>query len=722
MFTKAGWASGMGGWAGGVGRALGTGLGEGLGMGAGGTAMMGSVGAAGMAIALPMAVGYAVTSAIDHAIFQPYARMRQISDDLRSNFAGVTFGDARGNILTGGGLGRREAANMASQLGSAGTHDQLWSSTQFADISNMAGRSGLLDGAKSKQLVNQIKSISEQIKLITAISNDPSIQSAMEDLGKMRLAGASTLGGTGSEASTILRGIKSQAAIAGTSYQHMLNGIGLQGQYMYGMNGLTPVLGQLAGATAEAGFYSARRAGLFSDAQFARMGGESGGAQSFVAGKLAGYQTPYSQMAQMNRYMFGSSNNGAVDTLANYGSGVAKAGSMAAIGMQILHGGSMKDLQEKEGFHDIVEQAKNQLRLMGKRPDANGEWNPYEIAAVLKSNGLTKEQIDAIAVNGAKNTDKGSLKQRLEALQTNYDKQMAAGVVQSNEGTGFVARVTRKFTKNWADTVDAFAQVTTIPAMKIGASVGDAGAWTANYFGVGHALDKASYSSVGDAVSQLDKVVGSSDGSLSNLEVVKQAGELIRYYAGNPDKDPSTTLLDMLKSPKYSSLQKAVGGMNPEAAFGKIKDILGFGAGSGALRAAQVYSKGKSANDIAAALGGDALGKGFTPGKGGKGFNQLSLQEMANATENITQLADAQSKEVSNSEDNSGWHKYKEVANNLDDAVVKWDKSLDKFNNIMDGKIPAGGNSITKAWGTLKSEGAKLNPFSSGNTVAVGTN
>jgi len=713
MFTRAGWANG-GGWAAGVGKSLGMGLGEGLGLGARGAGMMGSVGAAGMTIALPMAVGYAVTTAIDHAVFQPYAQMRQISNDLRSNFSGVTFGDARGNVITGGGLGRVEAGRMAGQLQGAGAFDQTWSSAQFGEISNMAGKSGLLDGAKSKQIINQIKSVSEQIKLITAISGDPSIQSAMEDLGKMRMAGASTVGGNGSEAAAILRGIKTQATAAGTSYQHMLNGIGLQGQYMYGMNGLTPVLGQLAGATAEAGFYAARRNGVFSDAQFARMGGESGGAQSVLAGRLAGYQTPYNQMAQMNRYMFGKSNNSLVDTMSNYGAGVASGGPMRARGMQLMHGGAMSSLQEKEGWLSAEDQAIEILKNQGMHPGPDGKWNPYEVSAVMEGNlGLTGEQIRAHGFAMGTASHQGSIAQRLAANNVDHIKKMSSFITQNNLGMG----ITQKGAHNLIDLGGEFTNaLRPDTAMESGGTLSDAWQKTMKYLGQGNALEKSGWK-VEDAVESLDKVVGigGGTGSLSNLEVLKQAKEIVSYYASHADEDPSKSLPDQFKSGKYKSLQKVVQGMEAGAAFGKIKDILMQGLSTGSLRDAEVYKSGMKGKDFATVLGGDALGMKFTPG------SNMTLQQLSDAATMVTEKADADARIVASKHSQTGWDQMIATSNRLDSAAVNMNQAANIIKESLGRGDLTKGESDGSGAGVLNMmRRAGLFPMATKNPISMG--
>ncbi|MCU1496039.1 MAG: hypothetical protein JWO62_3803, partial [Acidimicrobiaceae bacterium] len=132
-FTGKGVAAGMG-------QALGSGFGRGLATSIG---MRGAAGAAGglfgMAgsvvggVALPMLAAQTALYAGQKALWNPYINSRKESMDLRRNFAGVSFGDAEGNAVSGGGLGYRESARMASDITKSGIQDMSFSTSEYSN-------------------------------------------------------------------------------------------------------------------------------------------------------------------------------------------------------------------------------------------------------------------------------------------------------------------------------------------------------------------------------------------------------------------------------------------------------------------------------------------------------------------------------------------------------------------------------------------------------------
>ena len=266
----------------GMGRGLAAGLGASPGVAGGIGSAMGFVGR----YSVPFGIGLAVTHAVDKAVFQPYVRSRQMSEGVNDNFAGITFG-SEGNTITGRGLSNTQSTRIGSSIDYMGMKDLTFGANQFNAMASMGMRSGLFDDiGSSGQISKRVKDIASQIKVILSISKDPNIQSAIEELSKLRLGGASVSGGYGSAAIGAYSSIGMAASAAGASIQRIMNTVGNQGQYLFQMNGLTPYLGQMAAANAYSGFASAQRAGILSTAQLGRMGGLEGATQSALAAQL----------------------------------------------------------------------------------------------------------------------------------------------------------------------------------------------------------------------------------------------------------------------------------------------------------------------------------------------------------------------------------------------------------------------------------------------------
>lgn len=378
----------------GVGQRFGAGLATGMFGSMAAPGVTNSIGGMFGSVAVPLAVGYAATRAVDSAVFQPYIRSRQMMETTMDSFSGITFGNGFGNPISGRGLSGYQSARIGSQIDRMGIGDMTFNAAQFGGIGAMAMRSGLLDNTQAEDITKKIGSIASQIKMIVSISKDPNIQSAIAELANLQRGGASTMGGYGSTAASAYSSLGMTASAAGTSIQRLMGTVGAQGQYMFQMNGLTPFLGQLAAGNAFAGFSSAQRIGLFGSAQLARLGGVDGATQSAVAAQLSGMNTPFNMMRVTNRFLGNGETSGVVDTVSQFGA-AASRDPFRMRGAMSLYGAAMLSGQAKdEGVKVTENNAVALLKALGRRPGKDG-YDPSDVASILESQGMPPEQIQA---------------------------------------------------------------------------------------------------------------------------------------------------------------------------------------------------------------------------------------------------------------------------------------------------------------------------------------
>jgi len=399
----------------------------------------GAVGGALGTIALPILAGQAMASVANNTVFQPYLNTRRTSRELQDSFQGVTFGAGSGNPITGRGLGGYESSKIASQINSFGMKDMTFSSGEYSSLASMSMRSGLMDNIGSGQIAGRVKSIADQVKMILSISKDPSVQSAIEELSKLRLAGASVGGGTGSIAMGAYRNIGLSASIAGASMQHVMNTAGAQGGMMYQMNGMTPYLGMMAAANVYGGFANAQRLGIIGDSHMARMGGLAGAMQSSLGGQISAMMTPFAQMAGMNQYMFGSGGTSVMGggmnvtgVVSAFGRGVSN-NPIQAQGSMALYGPMMASkMISQHGGRGTEDLATSLLRSTGQNGlGAGGKFTAEQTAVALQNLGMSPDQVQAFLSQRAADTGPGALAGKLRALNAS-DKEDAMQYVSQN--------------------------------------------------------------------------------------------------------------------------------------------------------------------------------------------------------------------------------------------------------------------------------------------------
>ena len=452
-------ASGMGRFMPGiVGRGLAGALGGGTIMGA---AVPGVLGIAG-SVMLPMAIGQAAMWGVQKGLVDPYINTRKEARDLRDNFAGVTFGDARGNVVTGQGLSYRESTSIARNITEQGIHDMTFSSGEYANIADYSARAGLLDDVNSKQIAKRVKDVAAQVKLIMAIAGDPSIKNAIEELAKLRNAGASVTGGNSSQAAQALTQLGMSAAVAGRSVQNIMATVGAQGQYLYQANGMTPYLGQMAAANILGSFESARRSGLLSTGQIARMGGTEGATQASLTGQINTLQTPIAKIMMYNQYMTGheGANKSLIGAVSQFGQDAA-GNPLGTMGRMEIFSRMMagKKLDEKGSMavEDIVAKI---LDSTSTPRNKDGKYDATQMYPVLKDMmGWTDDQAAAYLAQRTAETDPDTYKQGVKARNAQTQKQVREYISQNSLYSGVIGRNYRALRQYGQDLTSGIASV-----------------------------------------------------------------------------------------------------------------------------------------------------------------------------------------------------------------------------------------------------------------------
>lgn len=455
-------------------------------------AAQGMVGAAGSVIgsfALPLLAAEGVSTLADKTMFEPYVNNRRVARDLRENFSGVTFADAEGNHARGGrGLGQVESTRIAEQITRSGMRDFVFNSDEYTEIASMSARAGLLDNTKAGDISKKVKSIADQIKLIVQISQDPSIQNAIEELSKLQLGGASLTGGRGSQGASAYSQIGMSASAAGTTAKRLMERVGAQGQLLYQMNGMTPYMGQMAAANVYAGFASGSRTGLISEAQMARMGGLEGATQSAMTGAINAMQTPYARMSMYNQYVAGMG-GGPGQSVAGVVGGFGRAiggNPVEAMGTQLLFGNQMagRALQEN-GLGGIEQNAIAMLQTMGQQPGRDGKYTAAQLAMALQMNGMSQTEIQAFMTQRASETDPASLQQRLNGYSAQTFEQLRGHL--DNEGllNTPMSRMSHWFGEQWRGLKEGVAGSTALPFQRGTAWAGEKieQGWDALWYG-----------------------------------------------------------------------------------------------------------------------------------------------------------------------------------------------------------------------------------------------
>lgn len=344
-------------------------------------------------VMLPMAGVQAASWIADKAIFDPYISQRHMSNELRDNFQGVTFGDQYGNSVTGGGLSRGAAANIAKGISVAGAQDRTFTQNEARLLTDYASRSGMMDNAMPDQMVKRFEGIMKQVKTVMAIANTSDFKETIEIMSKMQMSGVSSPMMNG-----FMGALGSSASIAGQSVQKLMNTVGAQGQYLFGAQGLTPYVGMSASFNAAGSMFAAQRSGLLSPAMLARMGGAEGATQSSVAGMVGAYRTPYAGMGAFNQYMGGGATGDVVGNVSRFGASMVSGNMLQNYGRFQLSEGALTSRHIKD--HDlggVTQQVYELAKLIPGGLNSSGKVDAG-VAHMIMTNqmGLSGDQSQAL--------------------------------------------------------------------------------------------------------------------------------------------------------------------------------------------------------------------------------------------------------------------------------------------------------------------------------------
>jgi hypothetical protein len=340
-----------------------------------------SAGAFASSWVLPPAIAQAGVSAFGKLVAEPYIVQTQLSNALRNNFSGISYSGSIGNNVTGRGLNREYASGLSRDLTSFGIRDFTFNAKELADITDNASRAGLFDFTSSDRMASKAKSIARQVKTVMQIANTSDFREAIELLSRFQTAGA-----VGHTATSALSQIGGFASAAGTSAQRLINTVGSQGQYLYGSNGFTPYLGQVAAAQSYSAFANAARSGYISPSLMARMGGVEGATQSSLTGHLNSLQTPYAQMLMMNAAVGGGIGGGLMSNLNRFGT-MSAGDPIQTLGYMGLHRGTLQSSMAKAGPGMTLNMA---MQIAGNVPGMvnNGKITAEKLYAVITSTGM----------------------------------------------------------------------------------------------------------------------------------------------------------------------------------------------------------------------------------------------------------------------------------------------------------------------------------------------
>lgn len=246
-------------------------------------------------------LGSAIGGGIANMVFNPAIQDAARGRAIQNMSAPWMMGGPFVNSATGQGFN----SEAARQVGTGIRHlqrDWDFERTGFNTQDTMrmmqsSSQVGLLAGIQSPdQLVSKMKDIAKTVKVLTRITGDPDVQSAIRSLGEMRDLGFQGLGMQGGA----MANRAMFARMAGVS-QAQAGAYGGMGAGIAGQYGLVGATGYMAGMAGAASANFAVSSGAVNDLQLARAGGQAGLAQINARGQLAAMNDDRYLLAAMGR-------------------------------------------------------------------------------------------------------------------------------------------------------------------------------------------------------------------------------------------------------------------------------------------------------------------------------------------------------------------------------------------------------------------------------------
>ena len=358
-----------------------------------------------------------VTAAVwaaDKAIFDPYVAQRQTANDLNRNFAGVTFGDNSGNLITGKGFSRGAAAAQAGAISQIASKDFAFNQSEISNIADLSARAGLFDTVQGGDIAGRMRSITRQVKAVMQIANTSDFKDAIEIMSKLQTSGVAI-----NDVTSTMTKLGHQASIAGVSVQKMMATVGDPGAYMFGANGMTPIVGAMTAANAYGAFSTGQRTGLISNAMLARMGGIEGAAQTSTAAMLSAQQTPFSRISDYNRYMNGGAGGGLVDNVGRFAGSIA-GDPTGGYGKFLYHQAEFDSQSLADGgLSRIIDKFKSEASVRGLTGQG-GSLKAERLLAMMVSDGIPLEQAKNLIERQRIAQDTGSSRQATLGIESSW--------------------------------------------------------------------------------------------------------------------------------------------------------------------------------------------------------------------------------------------------------------------------------------------------------------
>ena len=399
--------------------------------------------------------------------FKHYLTQRQTSQAFLSDFGITNFGPGAGNLITGQGLSREEAARLARSMDVAGSKDWLLDGRQYSQISDSLVKSGTMDNVAYKNMAAKLKEGVDVVKQFMSLMGTKDWKEATELVAQFKLGGASL-----NKAYMSANALNVAASIGGVTPDYLMKTVGEQGQYMFSTAGLTPYIGMNVASNAYASFRNAYRQGLLSPALVAQMGGINGMTQSYTSGMLQIGQTPVMDMTGYLLSRGKTPGNNLMGNLGMFGAG-AVSHPLYTQGAMMLGRASYESEMLKHP-DAMLKSFAEQMRSLGI-PEASGKQIPVEVmAAMMKAQGMSDDAIKAV-------------------LLKDYTRHTVAGmegIVHGDE----IARINQRMSLLQQSKQD-YGLLNPVVASWEGAKSG-VSSWVANALGVGN----IKYQSITDSV------------------------------------------------------------------------------------------------------------------------------------------------------------------------------------------------------------------------------
>lgn len=352
-----------------------------------------TAGAAFGGIVAPFAVGMAAAELVNKGIYSPYVYGRQAADTFQEAFQGQAIG--QGTLYNPLGMSSRNANKLGFEVSRDFINNMSFSGGAGAQIAGFGMQAGLysdIRGGNHEQIKKRTREIAEQVKIVMQIFNEPSMQGAIEMIGKMaHQGGAKGLG----DIVRVSQAFKQTSAMTGTSTQQLMNTVGQQGQFMFGQQGMLPYLGQLSALNAYSGIASAYKSGLISSNALAMMGGKEGATQSIMQAQLGMARSPYNLIMANNQYNGRGTGGGIVGNLATFGNAIAKDPIKAMGEFFATQNMSVSDQLAKDP-NAFMKQVFQMLDVLPGAKNKNGQYKWQAIALDLQSRGMDPNQANAL--------------------------------------------------------------------------------------------------------------------------------------------------------------------------------------------------------------------------------------------------------------------------------------------------------------------------------------